>query len=102
MSRLAPALTRALTWIFRVLIMGYQWLVSPILGGNCRYHPTCSSYALQALEQHGPFKGAWLGVKRILRCHPWHDGGFDPVPLRHQNEPKQTTDGKCHHVKQKI
>lgn len=69
-----------LTWIFRTLIKGYQWIVSPVLPGSCRFYPTCSSYALQAINTHGPIKGAWLGAKRILRCHPWNDGGFDPVP----------------------
>lgn len=69
-----------ITWIFRVLIKGYQWLISPVLPGSCRFHPTCSAYALEALDAHGPIKGVWLGIKRIFRCHPWNDGGYDPVP----------------------
>lgn len=90
---------KILTAILRVLIKGYQWFVSPVLAGTCRYHPTCSSYALQALDQHGPFNGAWLGVKRILRCHPWQDGGYDPVPKPHHEDLEHKHDGKCHHVK---
>ncbi len=62
------------------LIRGYQYFVSPWLGAHCRYAPTCSQYALEAVSIHGPRKGAWLAVKRIARCHPWHAGGHDPVP----------------------
>ena len=69
-----------MTWLFKALIKGYQWFISPVLPGSCRYYPTCSSYALEALNIHGPLKGGWMGLKRILRCHPWNDGGFDPVP----------------------
>ena len=72
-----------ITWLFRVLIKGYQWFISPVLPGSCRYYPSCSSYALEALNMHGPLKGSWLGLKRIVRCHPWNDGGYDPVPGTH-------------------
>ena len=65
---------------FRCLIKGYQVLISPMLGQNCRFHPTCSCYAHQALEQHGLVKGTWLSVKRIMKCNPMHPGGFDYVP----------------------
>jgi putative membrane protein insertion efficiency factor len=58
----------------------YQILISPILGPNCRYNPTCSNYAIQAINKHGPFKGTWLAIKRISRCHPWGGSGHDPVP----------------------
>lgn len=64
----------------RAVVRGYQLLISPILAGSCRYHPTCSGYALEALEKHGPASGSWLAVKRIFRCHPWGGHGFDPVP----------------------
>ncbi len=66
------------------LIRVYQYLVSPLLGPNCRYTPTCSEYALQAIRQHGIFRGSWLALKRLSSCHPWHAGGYDPVP-----EPRQ-------------
>ena len=65
---------------FIFLIRMYQLLVSPLLGRSCRFHPGCSDYALEALHRHGVIKGGWLAVKRIACCHPWHPGGFDPVP----------------------
>jgi putative membrane protein insertion efficiency factor len=58
----------------------YQKVVSPALGSNCRYYPTCSHYAYEAIEIHGAARGSWLGLRRISRCHPWHEGGLDPVP----------------------
>lgn len=61
------------------LIRFYQLCISPLLGNNCRYYPTCSQYAIEAIEKKGIIKGSWLAVKRICRCHPWHDGGYDPV-----------------------
>ncbi|MCU0635568.1 MAG: membrane protein insertion efficiency factor YidD [Gemmatimonadaceae bacterium] len=70
-------------WPRLALIAGvraYQLLLSPVLGGACRYYPTCSQYAIEALERHGARRGGWLAVKRILRCHPFRPGGFDPVP----------------------
>lgn len=56
-----------------------QW-ISPAFPPSCRFYPTCSAYALEAVEKYGPLKGSWMGLKRILRCHPWNPGGFDPVP----------------------
>jgi putative membrane protein insertion efficiency factor len=66
--------------VLRALIRGYQLGISPLIGPRCRFTPTCSHYALEALEIHGAIKGSWLALTRILRCHPWHPGGFDPVP----------------------
>jgi putative membrane protein insertion efficiency factor len=66
--------------VLRVLIRGYQIFVSPLLGPRCRFFPTCSSYALEALATHGAARGLWLTLRRLGRCHPWHSGGFDPVP----------------------
>jgi putative membrane protein insertion efficiency factor len=63
-----------------LLIRGYQYALRPMLGANCRFHPSCSDYAREALERHGALKGTWLALRRIARCHPYHSGGFDPVP----------------------
>ena len=68
-----------LNFIFIVPIKLYQILLSPLLGQSCRYHPTCSQYAVEAIEKYGPIKGIWLGIKRIARCHPWGGSGHDPV-----------------------
>jgi putative membrane protein insertion efficiency factor len=74
--------------VLRALIRFYQWFMSPLLGPNCRFHPTCSAYALEAVERHGALDGSWMAAKRICRCHPWNDGGYDPVPdARHAGTP---------------
>jgi putative membrane protein insertion efficiency factor len=65
---------------FLLIIQLYRWLLSPLLGAACRYTPTCSQYGKEAIEKFGPFKGAWLTIKRIGRCHPWGGHGHDPVP----------------------
>ena len=62
------------------LIRIYQLFISPLLGNHCRFYPSCSQYAREALEQHGVMRGIWLALRRLLRCHPWHEGGIDPVP----------------------
>ncbi|MFT5719742.1 MAG: putative membrane protein insertion efficiency factor [Motiliproteus sp.] len=63
-----------------ICIRGYQWLISPLLGNNCRYYPSCSSYCIEAIETHGPVRGLYLGLRRLLRCHPFTRGGIDLVP----------------------
>ncbi len=63
-----------------IVIKFYQFFISPLTGRNCRYYPTCSAYAFEAVAKHGSLRGSALAVKRILRCHPFHAGGYDPVP----------------------
>ena len=67
-------------YIFPIKI--YQWTISPLLGQTCRFEPSCSHYAVEAVEEWGIFKGTWLGLRRIFRCHPWGGHGFDPVPKK--------------------
>ncbi|MBC7633934.1 membrane protein insertion efficiency factor YidD [Aeromicrobium sp.] len=62
------------------LLRAYRFAISPLYGQVCRYHPTCSAYALQAVENHGAMRGSWLAARRVVRCHPWSAGGYDPVP----------------------
>lgn len=69
-----------LSWPFILLIRFYQGVISPFLPNSCRYTPTCSQYALEAFRKHGPVKGLYLTVRRLLRCHPWGGSGYDPVP----------------------
>lgn len=66
--------------LFILPIRFYQLCISPMLPQSCRYQPTCSSYAIEAITKHGPLKGGWLALKRIARCHPWGGSGYDPVP----------------------
>jgi putative membrane protein insertion efficiency factor len=75
-------------FVLKFLIRGYQLAISPLLGPRCRFYPSCSHYAIEAIETHGALRGVWLTIKRISRCHPWHEGGFDPVPacLNHSHD----------------
>ncbi len=72
-----------------ILVRLYQQLISPWLGPRCRFRPTCSQYCIDALNQHGMVHGLWLGIKRICKCHPFHPGGFDPVPEPEHNLTKK-------------
>jgi putative membrane protein insertion efficiency factor len=74
---MSPAAT-----VLGVLIRAYQRWISPLFGPRCRFHPTCSAYAAEAIATHGAARGSWLAVRRIARCHPWNPGGVDPVPQR--------------------
>ncbi|GAB4216676.1 MAG: membrane protein insertion efficiency factor YidD [Roseiflexaceae bacterium] len=67
-------------WLFLSLIRFYQRFISPLTPPSCIYHPTCSNYAVQAISKYGALKGGWMAFRRILRCHPWAQGGHDPVP----------------------
>ena len=69
-----------LSRLLLLLIKFYRLILSPFLGNNCRFYPSCSEYAFEAIEKHGPFRGFYLAVKRIFKCHPFHKGGYDPVP----------------------
>ncbi|ERS91425.1 membrane protein insertion efficiency factor YidD [Halomonas sp. PBN3] len=104
---LVASLSRLLAALMIGLVRLYQWGISPLLGPRCRYWPTCSHYTVEALQVHGPLKGGWLALRRILRCHPGADGGIDPVPggpsealcredpeLDEQFRPR---DNGCHH-----
>ena len=66
--------------LFILLVKAYQLLISPLIGQNCRFYPSCSQYMIQAIEQRGVIKGMYLGIKRLSKCHPLHEGGLDPVP----------------------
>ncbi len=71
---------KIITFPFIIIIKIYQVLISPLFPSSCRYMPTCSHYTVEALKKHGLFKGGWLGIKRISKCHPWGGSGHDPVP----------------------
>ena len=71
-----------LRWLLIGFLRAYRLVISPLYGQVCRYHPSCSAYALEAVTEHGSLKGTWLAVRRLGRCHPWAAGGYDPVPPR--------------------
>jgi len=71
---------KLINYILILLVKTYQVTLSPLIGPNCRYHPTCSQYMIESIKKYGSFKGVWLGIKRIMRCHPWGGSGHDPVP----------------------
>jgi putative membrane protein insertion efficiency factor len=73
-------MNRMINKLLVALLRGYQLLLSPMLGQNCRFYPTCSNYAIEALHTHGAAHGSYLALRRVCRCHPWNEGGVDPVP----------------------
>ena len=80
MRRLFHAISKGVGALMIALIKLYQCTLSPLIGRSCRYTPTCSNYGIEAIQKHGPFKGGWLTLKRILSCNPWGGSGYDPVP----------------------
>ncbi len=80
LRKLVLELLKCLGWLLILPIRFYKHFISPLTPPACRYTPTCSTYAIQAIQKHGPFKGGWLAIKRILRCNPWGGSGYDPVP----------------------
>jgi len=76
----------------RGLVWLYRYTISPLIGANCRFQPTCSAYAEEALREHGAFKGGWLALRRIGRCHPWGGSGYDPVPVRKEKVDEEKID----------
>jgi uncharacterized protein len=83
-------MNRCLLFIPLSLIKVYRYFISPLLGNQCRFYPTCSHYGEEAYQRFGIIKGSWLTIKRIVKCHPWHSGGFDPVPDSDLDEPKNS------------
>ena len=81
------AISRVATWPLIALVRIYQGTLSPFIGRQCRYEPTCSNYAIDALREHGPLTGTVMAVRRVLRCHPFARGGYDPVPPRDHAPP---------------
>lgn len=75
-----------LSWVLIKLVKFYQLAISPFLGSNCRHIPTCSHYMIEAIQIWGASKGVWLGLKRIVKCHPWGSSGYDPVPKKDQED----------------
>ncbi|MBR2515436.1 MAG: membrane protein insertion efficiency factor YidD [Halomonas sp.] len=108
MRRFFTALSHGLVTLMGGVMVGlvkvYQYTISPLLGPRCRFWPSCSSYTIEAIQVHGPFKGAWMAAKRIVKCHPGNPGGMDPVPGGRSEQLCQEDDSstapphaKCNH-----
>lgn len=80
MKKIVNWIGKGFGWILILLVRFYQKAISPYLGSNCRYTPTCSHFFIEAVRKHGPVKGSYLGIRRLLKCHPWGGHGYDPVP----------------------
>lgn len=85
-------LSRTLVLILKLPIWFWQWCIAPVLGANCRYEPSCSHYACQALNTHGPLRGGWLTARRLVSCNPWGGAGYDPVPTANGDTSHQHID----------
>ncbi|MDD4225487.1 MAG: membrane protein insertion efficiency factor YidD [Mariniphaga sp.] len=82
MQQIVNYFLKATGWILLLPVYFYKYLISPITPATCRHYPTCSEYTVQAIKEHGPFRGSWLAAKRISKCHPWGTQGYDPVPKK--------------------
>lgn len=87
-KKIAHIIKKGVLWLFILPIKIYQYTLSPLLPNSCRHTPTCSQFAIEALKVHGLFKGLWLSLRRIMRCHPWGTWGYDPVPPK--QDPKKS------------
>jgi len=96
-GRITGATARALlgTSLISVIRL-YQWIIAPLLGPHCRHLPTCSHYAIEAIERHGPARGGWLALRRLMRCHPWGTSGYDPVPTVSRSDLRRKEKGRLH------
>ena len=83
--------------VLRMLLRAYQLFISPMLGQNCRFYPSCSNYALEAIAVHGAARGSLLAARRLCHCHPWHAGGLDPVPAPGADKTSSSTACGCNH-----
>jgi uncharacterized protein len=94
-NKIFNAIKLGISWILILLVKFYQYSISPLIPRSCRHVPTCSQYTIEALKIHGPLKGLYLGIHRILRCHPWGTHGYDPVPpkgeWRKKNSPTDSS-----------
>jgi len=91
MQRIWLFLRKVIGWIFLIPVYFYKYAISPFTPASCRHVPTCSTYAVEAIKIHGPFKGVWLATKRISHCHPWGTSGYDPVPPRKEKRKQEPT-----------
>jgi len=89
MKTLVQYLLKAIGYLLIIPVYFYKYAISPLTSPSCRHEPTCSQYAIDAIKIHGPFKGFWLGTKRIANCHPWRTQGYDPIPSKNKKRKKQ-------------
>lgn len=88
MKKLAEIIKKIISYPLLLLVYFYKYAISPLTPASCRHVPTCSTYMIEAIKIHGPFKGFWLGMNRLSKCHPWGTHGYDPVPTRKQDKSK--------------